>query len=697
MTGTALPRLRAGLAAALPSELARDARARDLFGRFLAAEGYSEELALDLVDVAAGTGGDSWEVRRIAALMLQEQVLRLPLQDGAGWALLLGRLGLLAPGGEAVHERVLAEGFTATGLRRFAQQLRRRLARAEPLLRRLRTRPVPADAWLDLLHLAGRECRLPLARYLFSAAEVAERIFDQLRCSHGVERPFASGRPQVREETRRALARMPAYEAEIFERLADGAWIWWVGDSTPAEINSLVEYPLTTVVLAVKPPGSDLELELKRAGRRGGQPLGAVFERRGAAVPPPHRFDGASIGRSLQWEAVAGSLLSRLYRMVHRKEAPVSRLLSLSTVSSVPAASGDTALLDYFTLRRCFGKGFGRMRRDLRRTVEAFDRDSGNSLDELEGALGLTVRFLQRGSLAQAILCGTSSFRLDKVALYLSEEGPEAYFRRGLRRRFRGADARRLADEILEEALGLYTPPPGPYRDHESYVAAALRLPANRARADRTYLELMRQIGTFWGVLTAAKGYSLGESFVARNVGLRSVWRGGRWQVELRFMDHDSLRLMGVRADDFHPVDTTVGMRDDARFILGGGSEAPSVRGEVEYLDQIYRVGEETARQGREALLGALAASHRKTRAKLGSPRLREFFSAAFLERIRDWDLLVGLYLQRDRPPKGKALRALVDGFLGPRGHPDYFREECAASLEELGGFFRSFGFLYER
>jgi hypothetical protein len=688
----ALPRLPAGLLAALPPDLVRDARVRDLFARFLAAEGYAEELALDLIDVAAGAAGASWEVRRIAALMLQEQVLRLPLRDESRLTALLDRLGLLEPGGHAVAGRVRAEGYSAqaTEVPRFGRQLRRRLARAGPVLHRLRSRPVPAEAWRDFLHLAGQECKLALARYLFSADEVVERIQDQLRCSHGIERAFASGRPYVREEVGRALARLPAYEAEIFDRLSEGWWIYWVGDATPAEMSSLVEIPLTTVVLVVKPPGSDLEFELKRAGRRGDQPLGAVFARGGVDVPPPHRYDGGSLGRSLQWEVVSGYLLSRLYRVVHRKEAPMSRVLSMASISSVPSMAGDVAILDYFTLQHCFGKGFRRMRRDLQRTVEAFDSETGTSLDELPGALGLTIRFLQRGSLAQALLGGTSSFRLDRVALYLSKQGPDAYFREGLGRSFRRADARRLADEVLEEALGVYTPPPGPYRSHETYVKAALSLPVNRARADRIYVSLMRQIGTLWGVLAAAKGHTLGESFVARNVGLRSVWRGGRWQVEILFMDHDSLRLGGAKADDFHPIDTTVGMRDDARFILGGGTEAPSIRGTVEYLEQIYRVERESARQGRSALFEARAASWRKTREKLASPRLREFFSAAFLERIRDWEALVELYARRDPPPAGKALRALVDGFLRPRGHEDYFLDECTEALEEFGGFLAS-------
>src|SRR5262249_60401171 len=125
---------------------------------------------------------------------------------------LLGRLGLLAPGGKAVAERVLAEGYSAkaTEVSRFARQLRRRLARSGPVLRPLRARSVPARAWRDFLHLARQECKLALARYLFSPEEVVERIQDQIRRSSGAERDFAYGRPYVGEETDRALARLPS-------------------------------------------------------------------------------------------------------------------------------------------------------------------------------------------------------------------------------------------------------------------------------------------------------------------------------------------------------------------------------------------------------------------------------------------------------------------------------------------------------
>ena len=69
---------------------------------------------------------------------------------------------------------------------------------------------------------------------------------------------------------------------------------------------------------------------------------------------------------------------------------------------------------------------------------------------------------------------------------------------------------------------------------------------ANRARADRHYLSAMRQLGDCWGTLLGMRGFSDGESFVQRNVGLKSVWSDGDWRVRVIVQDHDDLTVAGV-------------------------------------------------------------------------------------------------------------------------------------------------------
>ncbi len=687
-----LSALPARLAAVLPPGLAGDARAVALCADFAPARAYAPDLASRLLEVASGVGAAPWELRRLAALMLQSQVLRIPVADREALAALLSRLGLLAAGG-VLRESVLAEGYTTRELGGFARELRRRLSRARRVLRPLRGEGTSRRAWQGFLAYARREHKLVLARYLFNPRQVAARILGELRSSRGVEHPFAAGRNVVREETARLRASLPAYEAAILDHLCASADIRWIGDRTPAELGALVEAPLSTVVVVAKLPGSDWELEWKRCGRPGDHPVDVVFRRRGQPVPTSHRFDAGSMGTSLQWEAIATSTLARLHRAVHGGEPPVSRVVAMSSIRNVPAGcrEGEVNLLDYLTDRRCFGRGFQRMRRAMAESVAAFELESGDELAGLPGELGLTVRFLHKIAPAQALLCGTSSLRLDRIALYLSRAGPRRY----LGRPAHPAEARELADEVLEAVLGEYVPPRGRYRDPARYVAVALAAPASRARADRVYLGLMRQIGSFWGVLAGAKGYSMGESFVARNVGLRSVWRGGRWEVEIVFMDHDNLHVGGQAGGDFHPVSTTAGMEADESFIMGSRSGPSSVRGEVDYLDAIYRAGRPLARRGRQELLAALAAACRKTRRELAGPALSELFCKEYVRRVRDWDALLADFVRSAPAARAAGLRARAARCLAPRGHEPSFIDECAEALAEHGPFLRRYAFLY--
>ena len=62
---------------------------------------------------------------------------------------------------------------------------------------------------------------------------------------------------------------------------------------------------------------------------------------------------------------------------------------------------------------------------------------------------------------------------------------------------------------------------------------------------------------------------SRGESFVGRNVGLRSVWVEGQWRVKLIFMDHDALTLPDLEIGHFFAQNALPGMLLDERHIWG--------------------------------------------------------------------------------------------------------------------------------
>jgi hypothetical protein len=639
------------------------------------------------VDRARGRAGDSWEVRRLAALMLQYQAWTIPASDLAAHASLFERLGIAPRGGSAgrVSESVLAEGYSTAELRGFIREFRRRIGRAARVFVRLRGAATPPAAWRDFLELARSECRLALARHLFTPAEVVDRVLGQVRVSSGVGALFSQDPALAEEEAGHLLARLPPYEASILRRLAGASRIYWAGKRTGERPNALVEQPRGTVVLVVKPPGSELEIEVKRAGRPRDLPLGIVFRRDGVAVPAAHRLDGGSTLDRLQWEARAAALLSRIYRLVHGAEAPLSRTVSLTSIYSIPARERDWHTLDYFTDPEAFGEEFPRMRAALAEAAGAFDEETEGGITGLEGDLGLTVQFLHLAPPAQAVLCGSTAFRLDRLAGYFAEEGREPAW----------AEARHTADELLEEVLGEYEPPAARWYGRRSYLRAAFSMPANRAAADRAFRGALCQLGTLWGTLSAVRGYSRGESFVGRNVGLKSSWAGGRWRVGIIFMDHDGLSILGHDQGVFHPLRNLSGMQEDERHILGSESDGLRGKGEVDYLREVYRIGEAGAGRGRVVLRRAMRHAYRATHAALAaSPELARLFAAPFAERIRDWDDVARERLRGMRGG-GNSWRARVRRLLADRGYQADLIEEHVEGAERYSDFLARQAFLY--
>lgn len=495
-------------------------------------------------------------------------------------------------------------------------------------------------------------------------------------------------------EIKHNLSMLPDYEAGILQRLCAASKVYWVADRTSSAINSLVEYPLSTVVLVIKPPGSDIEFELKRAGRKGGNPLSVVFKRNGRNVPSSHRLDGESMQWLLRYEARSGSKMSSIFRLVHRVDAPMPGYMGRSTVFSIPARnSGPSApVFRYFTEPHVFGEErFREMRSAMSAAVKVFERDEGENLPALGGEMGMTAEFLSHVAPAQAILSGTSSFRIDKVATYLSTEGAEKYFRVFQEVEYSADDARRFADELLDEVLGVYVPPSVAFKNYGRYVDAALAVPANRERANQIFLSLVRQIAEFWGTMMGIRGQSRGESFVGRNVGIRSVWVDGQWRVKLIFMDHDALTLPDLEIGHFFAQNALPGMLLDERHVWGKANPALFPTSLVGYLLGIYRIDRRLEREAQCVAETELRAAYKKTQqAVLKDRRLRAFVSDTFVSRLLDWDQFVAGYLH---PEKGWDAR--MKRIFKEKGYESDAFEYYSEAAEKYRGFIERNAFLY--
>jgi hypothetical protein len=567
------PALRAVVAAEMPGAFSL---VRDLLRR----EHFDHAFALRLFAVAHSTD-ESHELRCLASLAVEHQ-FRLASRDQA--TQLLRAMN--------VDERV--------------DTLRIRIARNEFIHRNLRQGPAGLRTFL---RHTRRECRLYFARYAFTPAEVVAAIRLRTRTTPGRAGFPPLVHPCNVDEAAEAMAMLPAYEREIVRLLIDAKAVYWVDESTPSSLNALVEYPAGTVVLVVKPPGSDLEIEIKRAGVRGPHALDVRYHgESGALVPRHHHLWGASRGDYLRFEAANSALLARVHRLALGTEAPIPRVVTMSRIESLP---GPVSLLTHFDDPS--------RRESLQAALAYADRPELVTPPRFPAR-----RFLEATTPSQAILVGTTSFRLERLLAYLNDCAP-----------FDG-DANELLDEIIDD----YAPPPGTYPTHAEHMTAALA--HNRGAADRTYISLLGQIGRFWGAVLGMRAGSGGESFVIRNAGLRKVWSGHHWQVRFIAMDHDGMNVAGRKQRYFNaPKDVNAFILDQVH-ILGGPIGRCFFPGEVGTLKAIYRVSPAVASKGLAEFRTALRQSYKRTlHAMTTDPRIRELFHEGFIDTIREWDRAV--------------------------------------------------------
>src|SRR5262249_48210822 len=200
------------------------------------------------------------------------------------------------------------------------------------------------------------------------------------------------GNPSAASLTQESL-QAPQWETEIVRRLCADRRVYWVSEKCSSELNSMVEYPLTSAVVVIKPPGSDLEIEIKRAGIRGRRQLDVIMERNGGPAPLSHRLFGGSLGWLAQREAASAGIFSKIFRLVHGKDAPCSRTVRNSSVVTVPSAEGPVHILDYLSDEEHFGDGFHEMRKAMNSCIESFPSDTGVARASYQGEAGETLQF----------------------------------------------------------------------------------------------------------------------------------------------------------------------------------------------------------------------------------------------------------------------------------------------------------------
>jgi hypothetical protein len=586
--------------------------------------------------------GKNWASRAAAVLAVEHQLLLLDPASPDEFIPILMRLNFISASNAACRPDVLKQGYTTVDPRAFVVELTRRLFRLAPIHARLRGANCEPEAAASFEHVASHERLLTLARAVFSPEDVVSRVLHQVCLTAGdVETPGSD--PYFEEESRLAADRLPEYEADILRRLLGIGGSWWVRPATPSDLNALVEYPVGTLALVIRPPGSCIEFEIKRVGLRGHQPLDAVFEQRGVAVAPSHRLQGGASLSVLRWEANSSAILSGLFRRIHRELAPISQMVQLRSVKAVPRADGSQVpVLAWFEGQAASGDRFAAMQRAMARSLCAFVDESYVIQSVPRSTRARARAFLQCLTPAQCTLVGTSALRLDKANAWLHADGAESYFRAAHARLPTPIEAYRFADSIVLEILGTYRPPTAS-GSYASYVAAAFADPTNHAAAKRSFGGAVASMGRLWGTLLGLRGYTEGESFVPRNVGLKAVWIDGAWTVQVVFMDHELTNIIGKRLRHFHPGTALGGMHKDLVHICGGRLGGRQWPGSLAVLADIYRIDAAGAAQGCALLIKEMQHAYRITLERLRGD-LRSHFRRTFIDPLLAWDEVVGLY-----------------------------------------------------
>ena len=147
-----------------------------------------------------------WEIRCLAAMMLQQQFLHLSADDVDESLRFLGRMGLLGVGESAdrIRDGVLKEGYTSTEPMAFLVEFRRHMERLGRVLSPIGRRRVTSRALRDFVATRGTSAaRYPLPGISSVRTRWPGEILARVRRSTGESAPF--NYPYAFEESSRKV------------------------------------------------------------------------------------------------------------------------------------------------------------------------------------------------------------------------------------------------------------------------------------------------------------------------------------------------------------------------------------------------------------------------------------------------------------------------------------------------------------
>src|ERR1700752_390759 len=143
----------------LASEFHNPAQIFDLIDGLLNHESYDRSFCKKLISICKQRTGLPWNLRRVATLVLENQILKIDPEDLDTFDSVLVQLDLKERGRKnPLDKSVLKEGYTATDVRRFVPEFRRRLARLVWLHDRIEGKQTSHAALRDFFSISRQHC-----------------------------------------------------------------------------------------------------------------------------------------------------------------------------------------------------------------------------------------------------------------------------------------------------------------------------------------------------------------------------------------------------------------------------------------------------------------------------------------------------------------------------------------------------------
>ncbi|WP_089939828.1 hypothetical protein [Candidatus Entotheonella palauensis] len=165
----------------------------ELFDNFLSHEDYDRDFVSQLFSISKGVDTHAWEIRKIAMLMLEKQILNIPIDDIDEYDFIYSQLDIKRE--RSLKESLLKEGYSTTDLHGFSSEFRERLAGSARVHQNMQGLNTSECALEDFIEQSRQACKLSLARYLFTPDEVVAEILKQVRVSRGVKVPLTGEHP----------------------------------------------------------------------------------------------------------------------------------------------------------------------------------------------------------------------------------------------------------------------------------------------------------------------------------------------------------------------------------------------------------------------------------------------------------------------------------------------------------------------